>query len=127
MKRDKDNEDKRRSENPTEAEQVVDVLTDMVDSVTYHLVREERTQKHKARKDARSILNPTSFGFHMRELPEGGQGAKGVPSRKLVTDILFFDAKVTKAGDVLCWKPQVSERAGYPHPHPHPHPSHSHS
>ena len=106
VKRETETERKRRSKNPTEEEQIQDVVGDMVDSVEYHLVREDKIKKHKERSSVRNVWHPSSSGFHMRELPTGGQGSKGSAERKLVTDIMFSDAKVTQAGDVINWKPQ---------------------
>lgn len=100
-KRKKEEEERRRREEPTEFEQVEDVVEDLVHTVEYELTEERLIAEHEAEVLKRSVWHPATISFFMKDLPQGGQGNRDlhIDARKLVTDADFIESKVTMGGE----------------------------
>ena len=97
----------RRREEPTEFEQVEDVVEDLVHTVEYELTEEKIIAEYDSEVLKRSVWHPATISFFMKDLPLGGQGNRDlhIESRKLVTDMDFLETKVTMGGEVVNWHP----------------------
>ncbi|GMH56135.1 hypothetical protein TL16_g02065 [Triparma laevis f. inornata] len=115
QKKAKEKEDTRRRENPTDLEQVEDVLEDLVHTVEYELTEERLIEEYEAELELRSVWNPITYSYRMKDLPEGGQGQRdgyihrGKFTRKLVADLPFLEAKITQAGELINWHPHAKK------------------
>ena len=96
-----------RREEPTEFEQVEDVVEDLVHTVEYELTEEKIIAEYDSEVLKRSVWHPATISFFMKDLPQGGQGNRDlhVEARKLVTDMAFLESKVTMGGEVVNWHP----------------------
>lgn len=106
-KRKREEEERRRREEPTELEQVENVVEDLVHTVEYELTEERIIAEYDKEVLRRSVWHPATISYSMKDLPEGGQGNQDlkIESRKLVTDIDYIECKINMGGDVVNWHP----------------------
>lgn len=89
----------RREEQPTEIEQVEDVLFDIVEAISRNFERMKKVARVQTKAAERNVWHPAATGFKMRHL--GVTESESGVVTKQVSDFLFSDFMISPTGYML--------------------------